>query len=383
MSDRLIQSGPQFQNSMPPGQWARYMQATQDPERSRREERCRDWAVKNKKRPDGTPFTYSDAWQFAKRAESPTQVWRPVANSNGVPTANSTGILTHDAWRRIDSRVIQVARNRLVAVADIESRGLTVDLGDLGTLVHNWHAATDQEAARVSMNAMDTALRDEQEYILKGVPVPVITKSFQFDIRAILASQRAGVPIESSHADRAAMLVADMEEDLLFNGGAAVRYGDVTINGLRTHPQRVEVPGGTWATASNILLNINTCLANLSTEKFYGPFGMYVAPDQFHEMKVRPVSGASDTAQSLAEAYDEIEFVKMAPKLAAGEAILLQLTSDVVEIGIAQDLTTIMWDEGSGMASNMIVMAAKVPILKAPDSGAAAEKAGWAHLTGI
>ena len=84
------------------------------------------------------------------------------------------------------------------------------------------------------------------------------------------------------------------------------------------------------------------------------------------------------TLQRLQE-IDAFQGIRGTTSLAAGEAIAVRLTRDVVDLSIAAPTTTVQWDEMGGMIQNFKVMAAMVQRIKIPASANA--KTGLVHYT--
>jgi len=68
--------------------------------------------------------------------------------------------------------------------------------------------------------------------------------------------------------------------------------------------------------------------------------------------------------------------ITVVDRLEDANVIMVQLTRDVVDLAIAQDITTVQWQEMGGMQEKFKVMAVWVPRFKSDFDG----KCGICHL---
>jgi hypothetical protein len=60
----------------------------------------------------------------------------------------------------------------------------------------------------------------------------------------------------------------------------------------------------------------------------------------------------------------DLKFIKRAPRLASGLTVVLQMTKDVVDLAIGQDVTPLSWQEFGGLMNEFRVLMAAVPRIK-------------------
>jgi len=121
--------------------------------------------------------------------------------SNGMnPSALRTAAtLRKDEWELLDKVVVEVARQRLVGVADLMSRGLSFKLTNpLGTLVLQHETLSEMTAAEVSMDAVTPTARDRVEFNLVNTPLPIVHKDFTLTARNLESSRRLGQPLDTT-----------------------------------------------------------------------------------------------------------------------------------------------------------------------------------------
>ena len=299
-----------------------------------------------------------------------------TVNGQNVPVANAS--LRKDQWISLDNRVRQVATERLNGIAELISRGLTYNAGDIGTTIVEWDAASDMTDAEINMSGVAQSEKDTQNFELNGVPVPIVHKDFTIDARRLLASRRNGQGLDMTQAATASRLVSERSEMMLFNG-AGVKSNGRVIHGYTTHPQRVtQTIATSWNDAgADILGDVEAMLKNADEAMHYGPFVLYVSKDYWAQLRGDYKAESERTYLDRLRAYAEISDVKVSDKLAANTAVLVQMTEDVVDLAIAQDISTIQWQSGDTMQQHFKVMAAWVPRIKADYN----DRLGIVHAT--
>lgn len=300
-----------------------------------------------------------------------------ITNGRGI-TVNS--LLKRDDWKEFDDAVLQAARRSLVAVETLRSRGLTKQMGGIGSLVSYWHQASEMTAASVSMTGQSNGENDRVEFNLAGVPVPVIYKPFNIGMRQLDADRLHGNQIDTSHITSATTVVAETLENMLFNGSSMV-FNGLSIYGLTTHPNRLtdtatNYGGGDWGTSTNVAKTVIGMMSAAHGNGFRGPYGLFVARAQYFQM-LSEISATDQTPLQRVLALPGIEFVQPSDWLADASVVLVQLTNDVVDIAEAMGMTVVEWMAGDGSVANFKVMTVAVPRVKSEYAG----KTGIVHAT--
>ena len=292
-------------------------------------------------------------------------------------------LLRKDEWEDVDAEVIRVAKQRLVGIQDLTSRGLVRQLGGLGTILSTYEQLSDMSPAEINMSGETAGEEDTQGFNPISIPVPITHKDFRINIRRLEASRRLGDDLEVTQVATATRLVSEALEGLLFNGTGAPTVDGNTIYGYTTLPARdtdtaTNYGGGDFGTEENPYDTISGMITELNKKGYYGPFGVYVATTQYGQMRGLLSGRDVNEIQAIQENFDEIEFLRSSSKLADGNVVVVQLTTDVVDIAIARDIVPVQWVTMGGMVSHFKVMGALVPRLKYDDDG----NAGIAHATG-
>lgn len=304
----------------------------------------------------------------------------------GSMAVNAPALLRIDEWRDIDRAVVQAGADRLTGIADLEGMGLVHNLGSIGITVSTFEQVSDMTGAQVSMDGITEGEKDTIAYDHDNIPVPIIHKDFDVNVRRLIASRMFGESVDVTAASVASRKVAEASEDMLF-AGKAIRVGGGTIYGYTTHPNRNTVDMGTdWdaATPEEIISDVKEMLAAARADHFYGPFDLYI-PGAYEGVLDNDYlvgdseSGITVTTKTVRQRILElsgVRSIKVADRLTGDNVILVQLTRDVVDLAKAQGITTVNWQAYGGMQERFKVMAVQVPRIKSTYDG----ECGVVHL---
>jgi uncharacterized linocin/CFP29 family protein len=306
-----------------------------------------------------------------------------IANNGTLVRTNAPATLRYDEWKDIDRRVIDVATERLVGIADLISCGLTHNLGSVGLTTSQWDRSSDMTEAQISMSGITTGENDAMVFESQAVPVPIIHKDFELNWRRLEASRRFGTSLDVAQGAIAARVVAEKSEDMLF-GGASIQVDGNTIYGYTTHPHRNTVTlSEQWTavgkTGAEILADVQAMLAAARADNMHGPFTLYV-PGEYEtrlDDDYNPATSDTRTIRQRIMQLNGIQDIKVADRLTNHNVLLVQLDSNVVDLAIAQDINTVQWDAKGGLQSMFKVMAIWVPRIKSDYDG----KSGIVHLS--
>lgn len=303
-----------------------------------------------------------------------------LASGMNINSLRTNSLLHKDEWENLDARVVEIAANVLNGIADLRAAGLTVSLGGLGVLVSQYETVSDMTDATVNMAAEIDDEEDRISYNLIGVPVPIISKSFRIDIRSLSASRQHGGMLDMTHVDTATRKVSEMLEYILFQGSTVVQRGQA-IYGYTNHPNRNTISGGAdWGTAANIIPNVTAMIGGLITDNMYGPYKLYLHPDQYVQTLLQNTNTAVPIIRSLEQLHGMGPgSIKPTNYIAAGAGVMVEMSRDVVDLAIGQDLIPVEWDTKGGLVTRYKCLCAIVPRVKADAGG----RSGIAHITGI
>lgn len=293
---------------------------------------------------------------------------RLMENNFNVNALRTNDVLRKDEWLKFDEKVIEVARERLVAVNDLMSRGLSYALPNaLGVTKIEWEQVSDFGSAEISMGGLTQGQNERITFDLVGMPIPIVHKEFQINIRQLEASRKLGQSLDTTQAMLASRIVSERIEALVFNG-SNIAGSSFKIQGLTTATNRTT--GSTtvdWnvATGAQIIFDILAMIGDAESNQMFGPFVLYVSKASYTHMGDDYKANSDITI---------LERIKKIPGIAAiiptsnitdnGVAILVQVTSDVIDMIDGIQPTMVMWESQGGFLINFKVLAIMVPRIK-------------------
>ncbi len=302
-----------------------------------------------------------------------------VTTMNGKDTALPTrnALLRYDEWKQFDDAVLKCARQRLRAVADLRSAGLTYSIPNgMGKTVFVSESMSDPGNAVVSMDGLRRAANDRPKYGITNLPLPIIRSDFTISARQLQASRNGNTPLDTSMAEAMARRVAEEAERLVIGNStewpSTEAYGGGYIYGLTTQPYinsaSITAPTTSGWSGETLLDDVLAMKQAAYGDYHYGPYVLYLSPgwDQYIGRDFKAGSDKS-VLQRLKE-INGITDIRTLDFLTDYKAILVQMTSDVVREVVGLDFTTVQWEEQGGMELNFAVMAIMVPQVRSDDN---------------
>lgn len=290
---------------------------------------------------------------------------RLMQSGFNINALRTNDVLRKDEWSTLDNTLIEIARNRLVAVNELVSRGLTYNIANgLGTTILEWEQVSDMEPAEVSMAGVTEGQRDILDFALQSMPLPIIHKDFNINIRKLEASRTTGQPLDLAQAEMAMRLVMEQTESMVFNGHTT-QVGTSKIYGLTNEPNvNTGSTSANWdsaAVGSNYLTDILGAIDLAEADNMYGPYGVFCTQKAFNRMQNDFKAESDKTIMSRLMKISGIQFIKPSKDLAANTFVLFQLTKDVIDEVVGLQPTVVSWETNGGMTMNFKVMSIMIP----------------------
>ena len=203
-------------------------------------------------------------------------------------------------------------------------------------------------------------------------------------IRHLEASRRgSGVGLDVTQATVATRKVQDKVDDLIFNGETKKLGASQQIWGFTNKPERVqktatELGGGDFATGTNGYKTLNGAINWLMGLGYNGPYGVYISRVQYGQLSQLIANTAVSLLSTILAQTPGLSFIRPADKLRDGEGICWQLSKDVADLAIAQDVTPVQWDSLGGFLVDFRIFTAVTPRIKHDANGVC----GVLHFTG-
>lgn len=279
-----------------------------------------------------------------------------------TPQLNATNTLTYEAWVEVDEQVMGVARRERTILADMEAAGLTTRV-DFGKTLYTVQRRTDTGEAEISMSPTTLTNKDRPGYELDQVPVPIVSKGFEYNIR-----ETDGRPylVRDSVEDATAGVERTVQRMIL--GTVPVfSYGNAKAYGLYTHPYRITLAVGDWnaLTPEQVVQKVNAMKQAALDRGVRGPFVLYM-PSGYAALFGLDYKAESDrTLYERITADPEIQEVKVDYFLRAKEPLLISWSSGYNRIVVGLETTAVQWGVMGPLATEYKVLCAKAPLFRA------------------
>jgi len=301
------------------------------------------------------------------RSASGSVAARMLATNFNVNGLRTNGTLRKDEWIQYDTAVVDVARRRLGGVADLLSAGLRYNLTNaLGTTRLEWEKISDMDGADITMSGISQSQNDRVVYELDSLPIPIVHKDFNINVRALEASRKTGQALDTTQAAIAARKVSEQIETMLFNG-ATVLGSAAPIYGYTTAPNRnTNSLTANWntATGDNIITDQLKMIEALVADNMYGPYMVYLPADAYVHFGADFKAGSDKTIMQRFKENPLILDVKMSKDLDSGEVLMVQMTNDVVDMVDGLQPTVVEWESHAGFIVHFKVLAIMVPRIR-------------------
>lgn len=298
---------------------------------------------------------------------------RLLQTNMDVRALRTNDLLRHDEWKHYDEAVVAAFQKRLVGVTDLMGRGLSLNIPNgMGTTVLQHEDVSDMNGADLSMDAVTRGNNDRVKFGIKYLPLPIIHKDFQINIRVLSASRNRGhVGLDTLQAQLAARKVAEKAEDMLFCGASTFAYGGGTIYGYMDYPYRESVTlseqwDATACTGEDIKNMVKTMKQAAIDNRRYGPYMLYV-PSGYETKLDDDYSTTSPNTITVRERLmklDNIAGIRVADFLTAHNVLLVQMDVETVRMVQGLPVQTIEWRTEGGMVSHFKVMTILVPQMR-------------------
>lgn len=315
------------------------------------------------------------AERFLAAAKAGRQLTSGVLRTNDV--------LRRDEWVIIDTGIQEEALIRLQGVADLMARGLTRPIANaLGKTVLQYGRDTFMDPATVSMDGITRTENDRVEFDYASLPLPITHKDWYLNIRSLMASRSGtGEPLDTTYSRKAARVVFEMLEQMLFQGGKT--FGQLPIYGYTTHPNRNTVAfgaGGNWnlttKTGDQYLADLLAMITLAQADRAFGPYMLYIPADVSVRLDSNFTTTYPSTIRERLLAVNGLLGITTVDQLPSGNVVLVQMVPDVVQWLDGEQPQTVQWDVEGGFHINFKCWAIGVPLVKADISG----RSGIVHM---
>lgn len=291
-----------------------------------------------------------------------------------APSMKTNATLMRDEWVEIDRVVRKVARERLRGIQDLESRGLVYNMTNpMGKTILEYQDMDDPGEAEIDMDGRTRTAGQRPKFETKYLPLPIIHSDFNLSERNLQSSRTAGDPLDTIQIETATRRCLEKAEDLLFTdtsftygNGTIYSYLSFTGSSAVTLSQNWDASGKTGA---EILVDVQNMIQACTNANHYGPFILYIPTAYQKVMGDDYTSGYPKTVRDRLLELDELSDIKVADRLAANTAVLVQMDTQTVRLVNGFAPTVVQWSSGDGLTHHFKVMMIQVPQLRQDQSG--------------
>lgn len=310
-----------------------------------------------------------------------------------IPIQTNATTLRRDEWKALDDAVLSIAETRLVGIQDLISKGLTYTLGNaMGTTVLEWHDTGDAMEASVTMDGVTRSKGDRVTFQHNYLPIPIIHVDYEINSRVLAASRNMGNSLDTLSAERAGRKVADKLESLLFTDtsysfGEADSRSRNTIYSYLNFPDRETYTITAWdasgKTGAQIVADVLAAKQKAINAKHYGPYNLYIPTawetvlDEDYVGSSPDTSATNRTIRERILSITNVNEVKVIDTLPANNALLVQMTSDVVRLVQGMGIQNVQWQTEGNFINKYKVMTIQVPQIRSDRNG----KTGIVHMS--
>jgi hypothetical protein len=266
-----------------------------------------------------------------------------ITNSEKIFNANTA---LHEAYKSYSQELVTIAKKELVGIGDLISRGLTEQLPHVGITLSYYEKMSDTTPAEVNMDGQAKGKDDKETFDEVGTPVPVFYKDHSKNFRHKATLESGNTNITSTSNAQATYAVTSLMEDALVNGNSKIVVSGQTIPGYTTFADRetYTLPKyWTVATGNEIYLDVLAMVQKLRDNNFYGDYVLYI-PTTYSTVMDQKYSTAFDSRTIRQEllSINGLTAIRELKSLATNNVILIQMDKRVVDVAIAQPLSTIV-----------------------------------------
>lgn len=276
--------------------------------------------------------------------------------------------LPEDAQELFDDVAVRVGRDRLSVVGSFIDAGLTFNLPNwLGVLELDWDKVSEAGFAKRGMTPGARGENQLPDRERATIPIWATWIDFEIGIRTQLASERAGTPLDTYQLEQSVRRINEAVEDAAINGVSAAVGGN-SVPGLLNAPNVNTVTYETntaWddsgKTGAEILADVQSMKTALHADRMFGPYALYIPTEYDIKLDEDFKAESEITIRERLLRIDGLNQIVVADQLPDDRTIMVQLTSDVVDVVIGQQPTPLTLEGGNQFNIHQMVLACIVP----------------------
>lgn len=313
---------------------------------------------------------------------------KKITSYQNVPININAATLRRDEWKALDEAVINVARERLVGIADLEANNLVYNLNNaMGTTVFEWHDAGDTMEADMTMDGVTRSRGGRTVFQHNYLPIPIIHSDYEINARALSASRSLGNPLDTYAAENAARRIAEKLEDMLFTD-TTYSYGETDARSRNTIYSYVNFPDKNdivlsvnWddssKTGAEIIADVLSMKQASIDDYHWGPWKLYI-PTAYETVldSDYDTTTPGTTIRERILKISGISGITVVDRLSANNVLLVEMKSDTIRLIKGMAMTNLQADTEFGFVNKYKVLTIQVPQIRSDSNG----RCGIVHL---
>ena len=309
-----------------------------------------------------------------------------------VPTINAGNLMTKEAWVMLDNVVLEAARDRLRAWADLRAANTYGGFDGMANPILEFERSTDVGEAIEDMDGMTEGRSFTPKFDLQGMPLPITHSDFFLSSRLLAVSKNKGTPMDTTRAEMAGRRIGERIENVTIGLQTSMTYGEGAsgstgryayanpsrVYGYLNHPDRITVGSLSAPTGSNgetVLTNWLSIREQLYANKFYGPYIVYTSTDwdQYLDNLFSTTEPSAGTLRKRLMEIEDVQDIRRLDYLTGSSytfrSIWVQMRPETARAINGMDITTVQWPSMGGMRLNFKIMAIQVPQIRSRFTG--------------
>lgn len=324
---------------------------------------------------------------LSQNADLPRTVWRQLADAKQGQATERQNIkanaaLPPDSWEARDDAVYTTMEQSLVLVNALRQAGLTYSSITLDAKYDTWGLIDDRGSADVRMDPETEHRESAVTFGEDGAPVPVVQDGYSIGFRDN-PYQDARMPesLDETQDQVITRHISETVEEMFVNGsqfdltvGTANGNQGYTLYGMTDHPATAKnTMDSDWTTSqASVYDDIVRMRSVLKNDRQYSTSGVGYwlgLGSEYMDVLDQPDS-TFDNSQTLRQRVDGMSSISRVMEidyLDPKSALMFRPTRDVIEVGIAADLTPVQWEDA--YRSHRDIIASLYPRIKQTPDG--------------
>jgi hypothetical protein len=301
---------------------------------------------------------------------------KKITSYQNIPMNVNAATLRRDEWKALDEAVMNVARERLVGIADLEANNLVYNLNNaMGTTVFEWHDVGDSMEATMTMDGVTRSKGDRPTFQHNYLPIPIIHSDYEINARVLAASRSLGNSLDTYAAENAARRIAEKLEDMLFTD-VTYGYGETDARSRNTIYSYVNFPdkndvvlAKAWdhstKTGAEIIADVLAMKQASIDDYHWGPWKLYI-PTAYETVldEDYDTTTPGTTIRERILKISGISGITVVDRLAADNVLLIEMKSDTVRLIKGMALTNLQAETEFGFVNKYKILTIQVPQLR-------------------